>query len=106
MTGQNNDDEFGKLKKDVGEFMSAPRIKSAFNAASTPLKIAGGALALGLLWKPALLVAAGSAIYAGLKAADSFDNNDDGGNGPSAGGGAGGNGGSAPKGPSPDDLTL
>jgi len=104
MSGQKNDkDEFDRLKSDVGDFISTPRIKSAFSAASTPLKIAGGALAVGLLIKPALLVAFGAAVYGGVSAVTAY-NDYDGGDGPGGSGGPGGN--EPPKGPKPDDLTF
>jgi hypothetical protein len=91
-------DEVNELKDDitssVSKFMSAPRIKEAFSAASTGLKVAGGALALGLLWKPALLLAAAAAVYSGVKGYESYSEYKepgDGSGGPSA---------------KPDDLSI
>lgn len=63
-------DEVTNSVKKLGE---APAIKSAFEAASTGLKIAGGALLVGLLWKPALLVAFGAAAYAGVKGFQAYN---------------------------------
>lgn len=65
--------QFGQsLSAGFNKFAAVPRMSATFNAASTGLKVAGGALLVGLLWKPALLVAAGSALYGAYKGGKAF----------------------------------
>ncbi|MCB9996605.1 MAG: hypothetical protein H6869_09235 [Rhodospirillales bacterium] len=71
-------DEFKKLGDDVtdsvSKFASAPRIKAAWEAASTPAKIAGGLTIAGLLIaKPLLLAAAAAVVYSGVKGKEAYD---------------------------------
>ena len=80
--------ELNTLKDEVSEsvskFASTPSVKAAWDAAKGTLKIAGGALALGLLWKPALVIAFGAAAVGAYKGMTSYmDSGPSGPSGPS-----------------------
>ena len=83
-------DELNNLKDEVSEsvskFAGAPRVKQAWDAASLPLKVAGGALVAGLLIKPALLVAFGAAAYGAYKGITAYTAGNDGSGTPPASG--------------------